>query len=188
MLCIACHHGSRGPICHDCSRRFRPAPDRVIAGIRVVAAFEHSGPARHLMHRLKYRGETGYAELAARRLAPLLPPAALVPVPRALTRRVRYGVDPALEIARRLGRLTGYPVVPMLRGPWHAPRRAGGDHRGRVRAFALSPSPIVPMVLIDDVVTTGATLQAAAEALGVENVMMAVTANAVPEVSSLSTT
>ena len=41
------------------------------------------------------------------------------------------------------------------------------------------------MVLIDDVVTTGGTLRAAATALGVENVIMAVTINAVAEVSSL---
>jgi predicted amidophosphoribosyltransferase len=87
----------------------------------------------------------------------------LVPVPRVIARRWRYGVDPGRELARALGRRTGLPVADALRPALWTARRAGpaGRHRGIPR-FGISGRTPVGAVLVDDVVTTGATLLAAA--------------------------
>jgi predicted amidophosphoribosyltransferase len=86
---------------------------------------------------------------------------ALVPVPRVLVRVWSYGVDPALELAVALGRITGLPVVLAIRRPIWWRRRAGpaGAIRGEPR-FRKRRS-VGGAVLIDDVVTTGRTLSAA---------------------------
>lgn len=152
-------------------------------GIRVIAAFEHSGPARILAHHLKYRGMVDYAELVADVVAPRVPRAALVPVPRARSRLARYGIDPASVLASRLSRRLEVPVIHVLDPPIHSVRRAGGDHRRSVATPRLRKRPLEKLVLVDDVMTTGATLEAAVAAIGSERVRAVVVANAVPEKS-----
>jgi predicted amidophosphoribosyltransferase len=151
----------------------------------LVSVFEHDGAAQRLMHLLKYRGVAEFAELAAQLLESRVPSLPLVPVPRAMTRRLKYGVDPARVIASRLGRRIGAPVVPALVAELHTRRRAGRDHRRAVRPFRARAMAYPEVVVVDDVVTTGATMAAAIEALGPERVRMAVAANSVSGVSSL---
>lgn len=180
MVCLVCHCITPTALCGDCRASLRPAPERLLpGGVRLVAGFEHAGTAKTLVHHLKYRGITGYANLVAALLAPRVPPVPLVPVPRALTRRVKYGIDPGRALASRLSRLTGAPLAPVLRPPLHSRRRAGGDHRRQVAPFrVIGPLPRA-LVLVDDVVTTGATLERAVVAIGAERVVMAISANAV---------
>ncbi len=186
MLCQACHRFHRGQLlCAECRQRLRPAADRLLpGGFRLLAAFEHSGPAKTLIHHFKYRGLAEYADLAASMLAKRLPPLPLVPVPRALTRRVRYGVDPARALADRLAHYLGVPVLPLLQPPLHKQRRAGGDHSRAVTGFRLRQVPKGPVLVVDDVVTTGATLLSAIASIGESRVRAAVAANAVTGVSS----
>lgn len=164
----------------------RPAPDRILpGGIPLLAAFDHVGPARVLVHNLKYRGLTDYAPLIAGVLAPRLPRLPVVPVPRALSRRLRYGIDPARTLATALARALGTRMIPALVPPVHAQRRAGGDHAASVPVFRMRKKLREPVLLVDDVVTTGSTLRSACAAIGPELVAAAVAANTVSEVTSL---
>ncbi len=188
MLCQTCHRaGSTWIVCDLCRRSLRSASNRILpGGVPVIIAFEHAGPARVLAHHLKYRGLVGYARLVAATLAGEVPPGPLVPVPRSLSRRLRYGTDPALLLATLLSRETGSPVYRLLRAPLHTPRRAGGDHRREVTIPGLRKRTLESVVLVDDVMTTGATLEAAVFAIGVEQVRAAVVANAVPDLTTRS--
>lgn len=139
-------------------------------GVLVRAAFDHVGVARDLVHRLKYEGSAAVADVLAASVAPLVPDGtrALIPVPRVIARRWRYGVDPALELALAVARRASLRVVRALSPMLWTPRRAGpaGASRGAPRFTVVSPVP-AGSVLVDDVVTTGTTLAAAAGATGV---------------------
>jgi predicted amidophosphoribosyltransferase len=187
MLCQACHRFESGNfICALCRSQLRPASDRILpGGVRLVAAFQHTGPAVTLVHHFKYRGLVDYADLVASMLAERLPALPLVPIPRALTRRLRYGVDPARSIAERLATRLDVPVFPLLVGPVHRRRRAGGDHTRPVNGFRLRGVPKCPVILVDDVVTTGSTLLSGISSIGESYVHAAAAANAARGVSSL---
>lgn len=185
MVCLACHEVTPGRLCRRCEGTLRSAPDRLVDGVRVVAGFEHRGAAKVMVHHLKYRGVVDFSEMVADRLAGRLPPVPLVPVPRVLTRKVKYGVDPARVIAGSLARRLDVPVFDALARPLHAPRRAGRDHSVPVAPFRLRGRLRFPVLVVDDVITTGATVKAAVDAIGVDLVRSIAAANVVLEPSTL---
>ena len=185
MLCQSCFSPCPGHICRRCRADLRPAPERILdGGIRLVAAFEHVGAARHLIHGFKYRGLTAYADLVVEIVAPRVPPLPIVPVPRAWTRQISYGIDPARELGRRLAHYLGVPLVDALAPPIHNRRRAGGDHSLPPSRFTNTRSIPGRFVLIDDVVTTGATVRSAANSLGFDQIALVIAANVADMVSS----
>jgi len=130
-------------------------------------AFHHSGTGRVLVHRLKYHGLSSAADILSAAMAPLVPPGAavIVPVPRSPARRVAYGVDPAKELARRMGRTLDIPVVAALTPPLWWRRHAGRTVSQRSAPAFSARRPVAgAIVLVDDVVTSGATLRGAAAA------------------------
>jgi predicted amidophosphoribosyltransferase len=152
---------------------------RRLAFERAWAPFAYAGPAREVVLGLKSRGLTAGARYMAAAIARRAPPGALgeviVPVPPHRERMRRHGHNQARELADALGRLAGLPVHDVLA------RRPGG--RGQVglerharRANALGwivASAGLPAgaraVLVDDVYTTGSTLDACAAALRPES-------------------
>lgn len=148
-------------------------------GCMVVAATHYAPPGDRLMRAFKEGGQLNHAGLFARLLwtamrshHPALPVlAALVPIPSDLRAARRRGFNPAGEIAVELSRLSGLP----LRRLWLTRTRSGESQKSLDRvARRRSVSdlyrcdirlPNVWMGLVDDVTTTGSTLEAAASAL-----------------------
>ena len=110
----------------------------------------------------------------------------LVPVPLHWRRLWRRGFNQSLLIARALGAQLGWPVAgQVLRRHRHTVPQQGlnrAQRRRNVRgAFALRGAPPGVAVLVDDVMTTGATAEAAAAALrarGAEQVYLCALARA----------
>lgn len=185
MLCQTCHSFSGDFLCHRCRANLRPAAERILeGGIRLVAAFDHTGVARALIHDLKYRGLTRFADLVVKEVAPRVPRLPIVPVPRTWSRRLRYGIDPAREIGLRLADALDVPLWECLAAPVHARRRAGGDHSRPAPGFRARRGPGGRFLLVDDVVTTGGTVRSAATTIGMGRLALVVAANAADMVSS----
>ena len=169
MLCLTCTEPTGSIVCEPCASQLKRPPDMVLGnGLLVVGGFVHEGPARRLVHSLKYRGVVAAAAPLAAAMVRRLPDSAsmLVPVPRAWWRAMRYGVDPTAVLSAVVGRRSGLPVVQALAAPMWWRRHAGKRRveRAPVRFRQLSAVD-AGAVLVDDVVTTGATVSAAARAL-----------------------
>ncbi|HUQ46496.1 MAG TPA: double zinc ribbon domain-containing protein [Gemmatimonadaceae bacterium] len=139
------------------------------------------GSAEIIVHALKYEGWPAVAPAMAHRMARLAFPddvererAALVPVPLAPTRLRERGYNQSAELARALAPLWGVPVRDDLLErtratrtqtrltPGERSRNVAGAFRARADRTSLRG---LHLVLVDDVVTTCATLNACATAL-----------------------
>ena len=168
-----------------CTRCALPLPEPGVCGeclqrppalTETRAAFVYGFPLDRLAPRFKFHRDLAagrlLAELMADGLVAAPRPEALVPVPLHRRRLRRRGYDQALELARPLARTLGIPLHADLlsRQRATAPQSeldAAARQRNLRNAFAVPPNRAMPqhVALVDDVMTTGATLRAAARAL-----------------------
>jgi predicted amidophosphoribosyltransferase len=109
-----------------------------------------------------------------------------VAIPRSWSRYALYGDDPAEEIAIRIARLNRVPYLRPFARRWHTARRAGHNRNRPIPTPTLRLLPETPVVIVDDVVTTGATFIGAIRSIGRERVLLAVAANDAASPSTLA--
>ena len=174
--CPACLRPAR-TICDRCAGLLRPAGAVHIDGAQwSKAALVYDDVAAALIIAGKDRGRRDILRHLAQALVPAVPPLAEVItwVPPNPKRKRERGFDQGKVLARALSAATGIPARQLLRrspGPTQKGQgRAGRLEGPRLSAHGTSASRVV---LIDDVMTTGASLTSATFALtqsGVENV------------------
>jgi len=144
---------------------------------RVRAPFFFEGVIQQAVHGLKYRGRRVLAGPLGSLLAAYLgvlswPAATIVPVPLHRERQRSRGYNQSALLARALARKSGWPLLEQGLVRWrHTRPQVGLDAAGRREnvegAFRWEGDAPPPerVLLLDDVYTTGATMEAAAAAL-----------------------
>jgi ComF family protein len=192
--CFLCRGPARGTLCEACRaelprlgaqrcpRCALPSPGAAVCGRCLAeppdydatfAALAYDFPADTLVHALKFRGELSLAPILAELLKEALPAAeavdCVVPVPMSETRLRGRGYNQAMELARHLApaaKIDAFCCVrsrdaaPQMELPWAERQR---NVRGAFACNRLLAGARVAVV--DDVMTTGATLDEMARTL-----------------------
>ncbi len=175
--CLRCaidlHDDHPDTICQRCEDQ-SPEFDRA------VVAVDYSGPWPGLLARLKFQGGTALARPLARLLAEAVQhrlgnTCLIIPVPLSPQRLRERGYNQSWLLARQAGQYLGIPACTgLLERPRHTPRLMSLSAEERLKqiqeAFQVAPHAQAMLAdqdiaIVDDVMTTGATLNACAHAL-----------------------
>lgn len=172
--------GMRREYCADCAKgRHSFTQGR--------AVLVYAGGVARSMYRMKYGNRRDYAPVFAREAYEMLggwlshiQPQAIIPVPLHPARERRRGYNQAELLARSLSELAGIPAEPFLvsrRVNTRPQKELNADERKNnlKNAFQMSKNSVhlEKVLLIDDIYTTGSTVDALAETLrkaGIEKV------------------
>ncbi|MBR6530295.1 MAG: ComF family protein [Clostridia bacterium] len=187
--CLFCSRAAEGCVCEGCARELDAAASLISSAVPFAdvafTVFEYGQKkVRRAVFQLKRRADARLADTLARFLARetkdyTLGALCVTYVPRRLSQKWRQGTDQAREIARAFAKHAGLPCVRLLvrRGvsrrqhDLEKEARAANVH-GKFRA----KGPLCgTVVLIDDIITTGATASEASRVLraaGAERVVV----------------
>lgn len=189
LICPACRNvfePVREPRCQKCGKYIRDEKEEYCRGCRLVmhefdrgmGVFTYQSMTRS-MYRFKYASRREYArfygeEIISRlgRLIRIWKPDALVPVPIHYTRKRERGYNQAEVLAKVIGRKMGIPVKSRLlkRVKKTLPQKLLGDaerQNNLKKAFKIDRNDVKlkTVIIIDDIYTTGSTIDACAAVL-----------------------
>lgn len=194
-VCCACNLTLKGTeylLCTDCLLSLpRIDPDgmlgrqvaekfigyREVKSVRAFLEFHPRSKVQRLLHKLKYRGreEVGVfmGKLCAQAFSPEIKADLLVPVPLHPRKQKERGYNQSAAFARGFSEISGVPVdAGLLRREKYTLTQTGKSKFERVAGmqgvFTVRPGvdpDSLEIVLMDDVLTTGATLEACVAAL-----------------------
>lgn len=171
-----------GRVCRRCAASLPPDPVHVAAGdLEVVAAGIHSGSRRDAVLAWKLRAVSGLDPLVAHHLAVAVltlvgdaDAITLVPVPSTRRSRRERGRDLVADLAAAAARdLSGIGLDVSAQRCLRLVRQTADQHalgrddraRNLARSMRATALPKGPVVVVDDVVTTGSTVREAVRAL-----------------------
>ena len=170
--CVGCGRGTV-VLCSDCAPN--GVVQRRVGGLDVAAAGEYGGGLRTALLAFKERNRRDLATPLGLLLADAVrllrneQPAALVPVPSLRSVARARGGDHVARLAAVAARETGIPVVRALKLGRRVRDSAGlgvDERAGNLSgAMFARPGRVGTAVVVDDIVTTGATIAEAARAL-----------------------
>ncbi|MFH1312929.1 MAG: phosphoribosyltransferase family protein [Candidatus Eisenbacteria bacterium] len=207
QLCVACDSvmadSSRQWLCRSCAEEFAGgagARSRVVEladgqGLRVRYALDYSARVAKVIAEMKYGDKPGLAALLASYLCVALgtffpEDAMLVPVPMHPAKKRERGYNQSELLSKRLSRTRGPGsrsdlIVKTRNTTAQAALEKEAREKNVAGSFAVRPGTTPDgrnVVLVDDVVTTGSTLRACAEAIrgiGVGEISACVVASSV---------
>ena len=176
--CYGCHAIGLS-ICSTCRREWHPHFYTTHAqGIKVHSAIIYTPTARRIILAAKENGLKGADQLIVDAIVHVLEKAnfdsfnvRLVPIPSSVPNRRRRGRSFIPEICKQISAITSIPVIPALTINRRVKDQSSLSAKARLTnmrgAFSISTNtyPRGDLILIDDVVTTGATVSEAARAL-----------------------
>lgn len=183
--CVLCDRAAAHTLCPGCHTQLQrqrlpqPSPPGP-PGLTLVAWASYGGQVRQVIRRLKYDGHPGVAQFLGQELGQCWQQAqqrrgVVVPIPLHADKLQQRGFNQAELVARWFCRTTGLPLVANglqrvhATVPQHQLSRAERQ-KNVAQAFAVNPAQRArlqrgPVWLVDDIFTTGATAQAAAQVL-----------------------
>ncbi len=173
--CLCCGCGSRGAmLCDGCMQELNAVKLRPGSG-DTRSVWHHTGCARQLVIALKHDNQGDCASVLAQGMANVantmeLPPdTVLTWVTMPERRRRERGVDHGRLLCEAVAERTGMPVRPLLTRSGRIHTQEGLSRAERMQnlksSFVCVEKVDVPVLVIDDVMTTGATAEACRTAL-----------------------
>jgi ComF family protein len=171
--CSGCGSADRS-LCSECRAALvpDPTPRLTAGGVPVVTALRYEGPVRRVILALKEQGRTDAATALSVPLADAIGRATsdraveLTPVPTSRAAYRRRGYDPVLLLMRRAGLRPARVLEPARRTSRQKLLSAAERSENLAGAFrARRPLAGRRFLVIDDILTTGATIDEAARAI-----------------------
>lgn len=198
--CILCRNilsKDETDLCHHCrinAPEFLSAKNNIPFVAGWTAVWYYRDNVKNSIHRYKFRNARGYANAYGRFLALRIQQMqvefdCITWVPVSFRRRYQRGYDQVELLAKAVSKELGIPLCPTLKKTRHTPAQSGLKDASQRKANVLGAYQALPscqitgktVLLLDDVITTGATTSECAKVLqaaGAKNIYCAAVASA----------